>query len=174
MKNTVLTLLFACVLFGGSAHAEDKPRIGYVDVRHVVMESNVGKQHKAAMEKAVKDKQAVLSSEEKKLQSLKEAFDKDQLTLSEAQKRSKQRELQEKFQAVQDMAGDAQKELRQKDLDYTNQLLVSVKAIIGEVAKEEKLALVFEKTELSVLYAEDGLDLTPKVLQKFNQKSAKK
>jgi outer membrane protein len=174
MKKSVLMALSACVLFSGLVYAEDKPRIGYVDVRQVVMESAAGKQHKAAMEKAVKEKQGAISSEEKKLQSLKEAFDKDQLTLSEAQKRSKQRELQDRFQALQDMANDAQKELRQKDMDYTSQSVAAVKAIVGEVAKQEKVALVIEKTDMSVLYAEDGMDLTPKVLQKYNEKSARK
>ena len=112
--------------------------------------------------------------EEKKLQTQKEGYEKDQLTYTDAQKRTKQRDLQDKFQALQDKANDAQKELRQKDGDFTSKALKDIKVVIADVAKEEKTSLVLEKTEVSVLYSDDGLDLTPKVLQKYNAKPAGK
>ncbi|HEX9625702.1 MAG TPA: OmpH family outer membrane protein [Acidiferrobacterales bacterium] len=166
--------LLAGALSAGAADAAEKLRIGYVDLRQVVVESKGGQQHKAEMEKAVKAKQEQISKEEEKLKALKEKFDKDQLAMSESQKQARQQELQEKFQALQKLANDAQGELRKKDMDYTNKSLGEVREIIGALAKEEDLALVFEKSELSVLYAEDGLDLTPKVLQKLDAKSARK
>jgi outer membrane protein len=166
--------LLAGALSAGAADAAEKLRIGYVDLRQVVVESKGGQQHKAEMEKAVKAKQEQISKEEEKLKALKDKFDKDQLAMSESQKQARQQELQEKFQALQKLANDAQGELRKKDMDYTNKSLGEVREIIGALAKEEDLALVFEKSELSVLYAEDGLDLTPKVLQKLDAKSARK
>jgi outer membrane protein len=174
MKSMTIIALLAGVLSAGAAGAADKLRIGYVDLRQVVMESKGGQQHKAEMEKAVKAKQDQISKEEEKLKALKEKFDKEQLAMSDSQKQAKQQELQEKFQALQKLANDAQNELRKKDMDYTNKSLGEVRDIIGAVAKEENLALVFEKSELSVLYAEDGLDLTPKILQKLDAKAAKK
>ena len=174
MKKIVALMWLAAWAFSGVAHAEDKLKIGYVDLRQVLMESNVGKQHKAAMEKVVKEKQGALEQEEKKLQTQKEGYEKDQLTYTDAQKRTKQRDLQDKFQALQDKANDAQKELRQKDSDFTSKALKDIKVVIAEVAKEEKANLVLEKTEVSVLYSDEGLDLTPKVLQKYNAKPAGK
>jgi outer membrane protein len=170
MKKMVAAMVLAGWAFCGMASADDKPKIGYVDLRQVLIESNAGKQHKAAMEKVVKEKQGMLEAEEKKLQAQKEGYEKDQLTYSETQKRTKQRDLQDKYQALQETANDAQKELRQKDSDYTGKAVKDIKSVIAEVAKEEKTSLVFEKTEVSVLYAEDGMDLTPKVMQKYNAK----
>lgn len=174
MRSMMTIALLAGALSAGAADAAEKLRIGYVDLRQVVVESKGGQQHKAEMEKAVKAKQEQISKEEEKLKALKDKFDKDQLAMSESQKQARQQELQEKFQALQKLANDAQGELRKKDMDYTNKSLGEVREIIGALAKEEDLALVFEKSELSVLYAEDGLDLTPKVLQKLDAKSARK
>ena len=174
MKKIVAVMWLAAWAFSSGAYAEDKLKIGYVDLRQVLIESNVGKQHKAAMEKVVKEKQGALEQEEKKLQTQKEGYEKEQLTYTDAQKRTKQRDLQDKFQALQDKANDAQKELRQKDSDFTSKALKEIKAIIADVAKEEKTNLVLEKTEVSVLYSDTGLDLTPKVLQKYNAKPAAK
>lgn len=173
--NRIATIVAVAGLLGNTvAGAADKPAIGYVDVRAVLVESKAGKLHKAEMDKFVKDKQAALKKEEERLKSLQQTLEKEVLTLTDAQKQDKQRGFQEKVQALQKTAQDAERELRQKDADYTNKALEEIRKIITETAKEEKLSLVLGKTEMSVLYAEDGMDLTPKVVQKYDGRSGKK
>ena len=136
----------------------------------VLAESNTGKQHRATVEKYVKDKQAALKKEEEKLNSLKQSIEKEALTLSDAQRQQKQKEFQDKVQALQKMAQDAERELQQKDREYTGKSIEIVRAIVAEVAKEEKVNLVIGRGE--VLYGEEGMDLTAKVSQKFDSRSA--
>ncbi len=152
--------------------AADGPRIAYVDMRAVLTESKAGKQHKADLEKYIKDKQASIKKEEEKLTALKQTIEKEALTLSETQKQEKQRSFQEKVQALQKMAQEADRELRQKDSEFTNKSVEEIRKLISEVAKEEKVALVLGRGE--VLYADDGMDLTAKVTQKFDAAGAKK
>lgn len=167
MNKAVILVLAGLAL---SAPALADVKIGYVDVRAVLTESKAGKQHRADLEKYIKDKQAAIKKEEEKLNSLKQAFEKDALTLSDAQKQQKQKEFQEKVQAFQKMAQDADRELRQKDTEFTNQSLEAIRTIAAEVAKEDKVNLVIGRGE--VLYADDGMDLTPKVTQKFDSRPA--
>jgi outer membrane protein len=167
MNKAVILVLAGLAL---SAPVLADVKVGYVDVRAVLTESKAGKQHRADLEKYIKDKQAVIKKEEEKLNSLKQAFEKDALTLSDAQKQQKQREFQEKVQAFQKMAQDADRELRQKDTEFTNQSIESIRAIVAEVAREEKMNLVIGRGE--VLYADDGMDLTVKVTQKFDSRPA--
>jgi len=175
MMKRIVVVAVAAGLFGSmAAMAADKPAIGYVDVRAVLVESKAGKLHKADMDKFVKDKQTALKKEEEKLKSLQQTLEKEMLTLTDAQKQDKQRGFQEKVQTLQKTAQDAERELRQKDTDYTNKALDEVRKIITDVAKEEKLSLVLGKTEMSVLYAEDGMDLTPKVTQKYDARPTAK
>lgn len=166
--NKAVILVLAGLMLSAPVLADVK--IGYVDVRAVLTESKAGKQHRADLEKYIKDKQAVIKKEEEKLNSLKQAFEKDALTLSDAQKQQKQREFQEKVQAFQKMAQDADRELRQKDTEFTNQSIEAIRAIVAEVAREEKMNLVIGRGE--VLYADGGMDLTAKVTQKFDSRPA--
>jgi outer membrane protein len=174
MKQRIMWCLVAGLLVSAPVLAADSVKIGYVDVRAVVLESKSGRQHKVEMEKYVKDKQAELKKEEDKLKSLQQTLEKEMLTLSEAQKQDKQRGFQEKVQAFQKSAQEAERTLRQKDTEYTNKSLEEVRKVIAEVAKEEKVGLVLGKTEMSVLYAEDGMDITPKVIQKYDSRPAAK
>ncbi len=174
MKQQILWCMAAGLLIGAPVLAADSVKIGYVDVRAVVLESKSGKQHKVDMEKFVNDKQAALKKEEDKLKTLQQNLEKEMLTLTEAQKQEKQRDFQGKVQAFQKSAQEAEREVRQKDTEYTNKALEEVRKVITEVAKDEKVGLVLGKTEMSVLYAEDGMDLTAKVIKKYDSRPAAK
>ncbi|HWR87065.1 MAG TPA: OmpH family outer membrane protein [Acidiferrobacterales bacterium] len=174
MKQRIMWCMAAGLLIGAPVLAADGVKIGYVDVRAVVLESKSGQQHKVEMEKFVKDKQAALKKEEDKLKTLQQTLEKEMLTLTEAQKQEKQRGFQEKVQAFQKSAQEAEREVRQKDTEYTNKALEEVRKVITEVAKDEKVGLVLGKTEMSVLYAEDGMDLTAKVIKKYDSRPAAK
>ena len=174
MKRIAMIAALAGLLGSTLVGAADKPAIGYVDVRTVLLESKAGKQHKSELEKQVKEKQAALKKEEDKLKALQQTLEKEMLTLTDTQKQEKQRGFQEKVQTFQKGAQDAERELRQKDSEYTNKTVEEIRKVIAEVAKEEKLSLVLGKTETSVLYAEEGMDLTSKVIQKFDSRSGKK
>lgn len=174
MKQQILWCMAAGLLIGAPVLAADSVKIGYVDVRTVVLESKSGKQHKVDMEKFVKDKQAALKKDEDKLKTLQQNLEKEMLTLTEAQKQEKQRDFQGKVQVFQKSAQEAEREVRQKDTEYTNKALEEVRKVITEVAKDEKVGLVLGKTEMSVLYAEDGMDLTAKVIKKYDSRPAAK
>jgi len=175
MKQQILLWCMAAgLLIGAPVLAADSVKIGYVDVRTVVLESKSGKQHKVDMEKFIKDKQAALKKEEDKLKTLQQNLEKEMLTLTEAQKQEKQRDFQGKVQTFQKSAQEAEREVRQKDTEYTNKALEEVRKVITEVAKDEKVGLVLGKTEMSVLYAEDGMDLTAKVIKKYDSRPAAK
>jgi outer membrane protein len=150
-----------------SAFAEDI-RIGYVDVRKVMTESKSGSKVRAEIEKTIKARRESLAQEEKKLKDLQDAFEKDKLLLSESQRATKQKEFQEKVRAFQQARADAQREIEQKEREFTSKALPKIRDIIHELAKEQKLTLVFEKNEAPVLYAVDGPDLTDKVMQRFD------
>ena len=173
MKKSIVTLIllaFALAGFSAGAGAEDGIKIGYVDMRKVVNESKKGQRSRAALEKMVKSRQAELQKEQKKLKDLQASLEKEALTMSDAQKKQKQQEFQQKVQAYQAKAADAQKELGGKDAEFTKQAVMEIKAIIADIAKQENLALVLEKNQQPVLYAQDGPDLTDKVIKKYDAK----
>jgi outer membrane protein len=169
MKTRIALICLAGIFLSTPVLAELK--IGFVDVRAVLTESKAGIQHRADLEKYVKDKQTALKKEEEKLTALKTSLEKEALTLSDAQKQEKQRAFQEKVQAFQKQAQDADRELRQKDTEFTNKSIETIRQIVTEVAKAEQVNMVLSRTE--IIYAETAMDLTDKVREKFNAASAK-
>jgi outer membrane protein len=168
-KLAFITLLI--MSFNGMAIAADKPAIGYVNLHAVLLESKVGKRNKVELEKLIKEKESVLAGEESKLQAMQQAFQKDQLLMTDDQKKAKQKEFQDKAEAYQKMVADAKQAVNKKDSEFANKSLAEIKTIIAALAKEMKLSIVFDANELSVLYAEDGMDLTKKVIERYDAKT---
>ena len=168
-KSALFTLLI--VFFTGVVCAAEKPAVGYVDMRQVFVESKIGKKNMADLDKLRKEKESVLAGEESKLQAMQQAFQKDQLLMTDAQKLEKQKAYQEKVEATQRMASEAQRAVSVKDNEYANKAAAEIRSVIAVLAKEMKLGLVLDSSEGSVLYAEEGMDLTQKVLEKYDAKA---
>lgn len=170
MKKSFL-LLPLFLLLAVPVLAADTSGIAFVDARKVLLESKVGKKNKAEFEKMVKQKEAAIGKEEEKLKAMQQAFQKDQLLMTEEQKKAKQKEFQEKADAYQKMVREAKQEVSKKDNEYTAKALAEIRGIIATLAKEMKLNLVLEISESGLLYAEDGMDLTQKVMERYDAKS---
>ena len=170
MKKYILFLPLI-LLLNGVAIAADKPAIGYVDVRKVLLESKAGKKTKAEFEKIIKEKEGALLREEEKLKAMQEAFQKDQLLMTDEQKKTKQKAFQEKADAYQKMVKEAKQEVGKKDNEYAAKSMVEIRGIVAELAKEMKLNLVLEASESGLLYAEEGMDMTSEVMEKYDAKA---
>ena len=170
MKSKLLATVF---LVGGiiacaPAHAAGGLRIGFVDMRQVILESKAGKEHQAQMERLINERQGPLNVEKEKLQAMRASFLKERLTLTKTQEAMKQKQFQAELQKYQEMAGEAQSALRAKDNEYMQQSIGAIKAVIAKVAHKDRLNLVFEKTQLMVLYSDPGMDITQQVMQMYN------
>jgi outer membrane protein len=170
MKKFALFILLA-VLFNGVALAADMPAIGYVNLHTVLLQSKVGKRNKAELDKLIKQKELAISQAQDKLKAMQEAFQKNQLVMTDDQKKAKQKEFQEKAQAYQDMVVQAKQAVNEKDNEYASKSLAGIKPVIAEIAKEKKISIVFDANELSVLYADKGMDLTQQVIQRYDAES---
>lgn len=171
MKKVFLFLPLLIVLNASLPAFADTPSIGYVDMRQVLLESKIGKKKKAEFEKLVKEKESQLSKEEEKLKAMEQAFQKEQLLMTEEQKQAKRREYQEKSQTFQRMVRDAKEEVARKDSEFTAKAVGEVRAIVADLAKSMKLQLVLEASESGLLYADDALNLTPKVMERYDAKA---
>jgi len=172
MKKFVLLILLS-VLLNNAAHAADSLAVGYVDLHKVLLESKIGQKNKAELDKLVKEKEATIGKEENKLKAMQQAFEKDQLLMTDAQKKTKQKEFQEKAEAYQKMLNEAKQTVSQKDKDYAGKSIADVKGIISQMVKEMKLNMVFEASESGLLYAEPSMDLTQKVIERYDAQSVK-
>jgi outer membrane protein len=152
------------------AMAEVTAQIGYVDMNRVMFESNEGKRFRSDMEKFVNQKKRVLESEGKKIEEMKNKYEKDKLVLSDTQKEEMQKKYNAKVNEYKKMLSDAEREAQKKESERNQKVIPIMRQIISDLAKEKNLLFVFPKGEAPAVYAADGPDLTEEVLKQYNAK----
>lgn len=170
-----IVLLLTLILAGTIACAgAAELKIGYVDLQKALNMSEAGKAAKEKIAQRVKELETSFEGREKELKKLKDDLDKQALLLSEEARANKERDYQQKLKEFQRLTKDAQEEVQQKDADYTRQILEGLAKVIQEFGVKEGYALILEKTESAVLFADDKADLTDRVIKAFDAARAKK
>lgn len=170
MKTTLRLGMIVGLLVAVAANANESG-IGVVDLRKALETVEAGKSAKAQLDKEVKAKQDELEKSKASFQKEYEAFEKKSSIMNEGSKAKTQAELQKKYMDLQKSLADSQMELQKRDRDLTEPIVNELKSIVESLAKEKSLGLVLEKNESGVIYSVAERDLTPTVIEKFNQKN---
>jgi len=153
----------------GLAAAQDKTKIGFIDIQKAITESAAGKKAKARFDAQVKKAESELLKEKQELERLKSDFDKKGPLLKEDERRNLEADLQRRYLQYQRTGQDHQQELRQKEGEMTNDILKELQQIVSEIGKSEKFTLIFERSQ--ILYHDQGIDITNKVIESYNKKT---
>jgi outer membrane protein len=166
-----LILGFCIALFSSAVAAEIK--IGIVDLQKALNESEAGKQAKKDLEEIIKAKQKLIDQKGREIEKLKEEIDKQASVLSEKALRQKQDELDRKMRDYKRFVQDAQDEVKRKEAQLTEEILKELRKVIDEIGKKENFTLILEKVEGVVLYIDETVDITQKVIETYNKKIKK-
>lgn len=149
-------------------------KIGYVDLRLALNESDAGKKAKADIESLVRIKQAAIDEKGKAIDKLKGDLEKQASVLSEEARKSKEEEIERNIREYQRLVQDSQAELKKKESELTASMLKELREIIDKIGKEENYILILENVEGLILYAKKDIDLTEKVIKIYNETKARK
>jgi len=177
MRKVVLTcILGMSLLFIATSHvsaAETAVKLGIVDLNRAVNESEQGKKAKIELESAIKGKQQALDEKGKALEKLKSHLDEQGSVMSAEARKSKQDELERFTREYQRDLSDSQNEVQRKEGELIGQIVKDIREIINIVAHEEKYDLILDKIPSLVFFADNGLDITDKVIKKFDESKRK-
>lgn len=174
MKRLVLLIVvLLTVVAVPAAMAADAMKIGYVDLQKALNLSATGKAAKEKMRAKFKDYDADVTKKQEELKKLKEDLEKQAMLLSAEARASKERDYQQKVKDYQRMTKDIQEELQQADQDYTRKILEEIFKVVQQIGKQDGYTLVLEKTESSILYASEAIDLTDRVIQAYDKQAGK-
>lgn len=157
--------------------AETAMKVGLVDLFKAVNESEQGKKAKADLESMIKDKQTSLEDKGKAIEKLKGELEKQGGVLSAEAKKSKEEEFERLTREYQRTVTDSQTEVRKRESELTGRIVKDLRTVIAGIAQEEQYTLILENAEGLVLFADKSLDITDKVIKKFdssNHKNGKK
>ncbi|MGB7947816.1 MAG: OmpH family outer membrane protein [Candidatus Binatia bacterium] len=166
-------LVTVCLLLSaGIGWSQEKVKIGFIDVQRAISESQAGKRAKERFQTYVKKVEAELLREKQEIERLKADFDKKGPLLKDEEKRNLEADLQRRFVTYQRAMQDQQQELRQKEGELTTDILRELEKIVNEVGKAEKFTLILERSQ--ILYSDQGIDITSRVIEAYNSRSMPK
>lgn len=158
---------------GGSstAAAEDSSlKVGYVDLQRALTSVEEGKEARQRLKQDYQSKQQKLNQKQKEVKKLKKELQQQSAMLSEEAKRRKQKQLQKKMRELQQTYMTLQRDLSKKEASETKEIFKEMRAIVEEIANEKGYDLVLEKKRSSVLYANEAMDLTDELIERFEAK----
>ncbi len=172
MKRLLLSAVAVLVLFSTAAMAQNL-KIGIVDIQTIVGEMPAAKKAEADLNELKQKYQDTLMTMQKELETRYESFTKQQAMMPEDQKQKEMQELQtmdtqakQYYQMHFDPMGGTIIKKRESLLEPIRK---SVREAIERVAKAEKISLVLDSNQPAVLYNEDKMDITFRVLDEIKR-----
>lgn len=163
--RTVVAILLALASFAAQAQASEL-KIGFVNTERVFREAAPAKRAQQQLERDFAARNQELAKVEKQGRDLQAELERDHGTMSEPQRREKERQLADISRNFQRM----QREIRE-DLNLRrNQELASVQEqatrVINQIAEQEKFDLIVQEA----VFASSRIDITEKVIKALAEK----
>ncbi|MHB1045902.1 MAG: OmpH/Skp family outer membrane protein [Thermoanaerobaculia bacterium] len=150
------------------ASAQSAQKVGVIEVQRIVQDSAVGKESLARIQKVSTAKQEDLTKRQTELRDLEKRIQEQGKSLSEEAMEKLQKDYQAKALDLKRFQDDAQRELEELQRKELTELEKKVLPVIEAVSKELGYSLVFNKFQSGLLYADEAVDITAAVIQKFN------
>src|SRR5688572_5791785 len=151
----------------GAIEAKSASKYGIINMQSVILNVDEGKQARGRLEKEIEKKEKELAEKKKELDKMNEEWKTQAAVLSEAARMQKQQEFQEKFMGLRNDEMTFQQEMKREEQKVTQQIAVKVQKLVEKMAKEQKLEAVFESNTSGLLFLQDPIDLTEKVIAQY-------
>ncbi len=172
MKVAIALTVALMVTLGGAsvAMAGDEVKIGYVDLLRALEESEEGQRIKSQMESEIQQRQQQLDAKQQQVMQSQQQFEQQASMLSPDRRRQMEMELQQEMAELQQTYLTLQQELMHQEVEATSRLFEQMRSVIEEIGQERGFTIIIEKTETSVLFSQDGMDLTDELIERFDAK----
>jgi outer membrane protein len=163
MKNIIMMKIIAVVLSVSAAsfvYANDL-RIGVVDTERILRESVPAVQAEKKIEKEFEARDQEMKKVAKQVKEIQGYFEKEGMTLLDAEHRSKERELANLNVTLQRMQREFREDLNLRKNEELALVLARANKAIKAIAESEKYDLVLQES----VYRNPKIDITDKVLQ---------
>lgn len=176
MKVSTATLKVSLVLLmlTGPAYAVDVAKIGVVDLQRVIDTSNVGKRSSEEIKREGRRMERTLAEKEAELEELKETLDQRAVVLSQEALEEKNRVLRIKTNDFKSLRKRYLERLKEMNVTLSNRIKEDVFEIVEDIGRRGGYQLVLERQIGGVVYAPTAIDITDKVIERYNAMEADK
>jgi len=175
----ILMIVAAVSLIATSALAAGG-KIAYVDTQAVFDKTQLGKKYQTVVREYFESRKKILDIDAEEIQKLQEDYGKQKQAklLNDKAQKEKEEAISRKINDFEKKRTEFTSEISKKNEELSNEFNQQMVAVLKEIAKKEKVSLVLNKTinimskaEVpSVLYADEDIDLTDKLIVEMNKK----
>jgi outer membrane protein len=178
MKKKFLLLFLALCVTASAAHAAGKT--AFVDTQAVYEGTKLGKKYQGVLREYYDSRKKILDLDADEIQKLREDYAKQSAVLKPEARKDKEETINRKIGEWDKKREEFNNELSRKNEELSQEFNKEMTAILKDLARKEKVSLILNRSislmtkgEVpSVLYADDDLDLTKKVIAEMDKQTA--
>ena len=144
-----------------SSSAFDEGKIGFVNSQKILNDAPQAARAKKKIEKDFEKRDQDLQRIAKQLQTMQENLDKNSVTMSESERRNKEREFGELNRDFQRKQREFREDMSQRQNEEMAAIFERVNKVIKQIAETEKYDIIFQEA----VYANPRIDITDKVIK---------
>ncbi len=160
---TLLVALMAALPVSQAVAAEMK--IGYVNTQRIFRDAPAAQKAAKKIESEFSRRDQELQRMAKQLQSLQEGLEKNGMTMSESDRRTKERELNELSRDFQRKQREFREDLNLRQNEENAAIIEKANKAIKQIAESEKFDLIVQ----DVVWVSPKLDITDKVIKSLSE-----
>lgn len=164
-KIAALLLALSVSLPASQALASDQLKVGYVNTQRIFRDAPAAVKAAKKIEQEFSKRDQDLQRIAKQLQSLQENLEKNSLTLSEGERRNKEKELNELSRDFQRKQREFREDLNLRQNEENAAIIEKANRAIKQLAESEKFDLILQ----DVVWVSPRLDVTDKVIKSLSE-----
>jgi outer membrane protein len=176
MKMRIIFFTLTLCLFGlsGIVYGAEVQKIGVIDLQEVIEKSNPGKRSSVEIKSQGKKMEQVLKEKGSEIEELKKTLEQKALVMSDEAREEKEQDLRGKVKDFKSLQVRYQDVLRELNINLSKQITKDVFEIVERIGKADGYSLIIDRRVGGVLYAPNAIDITDKVIEKYNALDAKR
>lgn len=166
LKGTHLFALAGLILLSAVTVQAAELKIGVVSITKILTQSPQAEQAAKRLQKEFEPRQKALQDTAKSLRSMQQRLEKDGAVMNDSQRRSLERDITVQGRDFQRAETEYRDDLNIRRNEELGKFQQQVLQAVNTLAKEESFDLILN--EGAVIYANQAIDLTDKVLRKLS------
>jgi outer membrane protein len=168
MKNILFAALLAALALPAGAQAPaGGSKFGFVHTERILRDSVPAQRAQKKIEAEFQKRDRELAGLAAELKRLQAEIDKDAMTMSESQRRTKEREFGELNRDFQRKQREFREDLNQRRNEELAQVVEQANRVIRVIAEQEKFDIIFQEMPA---YVSPRIDITDKVIKALEGK----
>lgn len=173
LKIAVLAAIVPSFFFAFSSYGADIAKIGIVDFQRILETSSGGKSAQVEINKKGKAMEQTLKEKGVEIEELKKKLEREALVMNKEKKEEKEREVLIKINDFKALQKQYLTEFQELEQGLVKKIRDKIFELVEEIGKKEGYLLIIEKRGGGLLYFPNTIDITDKLIQRYNEVYAK-